>query len=324
MRYKVVKYNDANKALWNDFLALSKNSTFLFHRDFMEYHKDRFTDASLMVYENDTLLALLPANKAHNVVYSHQGLTYGGLLLNQNIKFRSTIKLFKALLEYLAKCGTERLELKILPHIYTKQPSEELAYLMFVMNAKLYRRDALSVLNLNSIPKFSKDRIEGNKRGLKNKLVIKEVDSFDEFWNKILNINLQNKYQVKPVHTLEEITFLKRKFPKNIRQFNVYKNDEIVAGTTIFETENVAHSQYISGNNDKNSIGSLDFLHINLIENIFKNKAYFDFGISNEDNGRKVNEGLQYWKEGFGARTITQDFYSINTRDYKLLDDVML
>ena len=58
---------------------------------------------------------------------------------------------------------------------------------------------------------------------------------------------------------MQEITNLKKKFPENIRQFNVYYNDEIVAGTTIFESENVVHSQYISADENKNKIGKFRF-----------------------------------------------------------------
>lgn len=290
----------------------------------MEYHQDRFDDYSLMVYKNDTLLAILPANKVGHTLYSHQGLTYGGLVLSPNIKFKATLCIWRAVLEFLHNQTINTINYKQLPNIYTNQPSDELSYLMFLTKATLTRRDALTVLSLKNRPKYSKDRVEGYKRGMKNNLVVKEVETFDDFWTTILEPNLENKHQVKPVHTLEEIQTLKHRFPKQIRQFNVYKDDVIIAGTTIFETKKVAHSQYISANNDKNKLGSLDFLHVHLLDAVFSNKHYFDFGISNENNGQHINEGLQYWKEGFGARTITQDFYNINTENFKLLETVMI
>lgn len=197
-------------------------------------------------------------------------------------------------------------------------------YLSFILKADVIRRDTLSVLNVQQKPKPSKDRIAGNKRALKNNLVVKEVETFDAFWNTILIPNLNAKHEAQPVHSLTEIKYLKRKFPKQIRQFNVYKNDEIVAGTTIFETKYVAHSQYISGNEDKNIIGSLDFLHLYLMQEVFADKAYFDFGISNENQSKNINQGLQYWKEGFGARTITQDFYQIDFKNIHNLDTVFI
>ncbi|PKP14560.1 MAG: GNAT family N-acetyltransferase, partial [Bacteroidetes bacterium HGW-Bacteroidetes-23] len=171
---------------------------------------------------------------------------------------------------------------------------------------------------------IAKNRIEGVNRGIKNQLIIKEENDFSVFWNTILIPNLMNKHNAKPVHTLEEIQFLKSKFPSNIRQFNVYKENELIGGTTIFESKNVAHSQYISANSFKNEYGTLDYLHHYLITEIFRNKKYFDFGISNEEQGKKLNGGLSYWKESFGATTLTQDFYEVQTKNYSKLEEVII
>jgi hypothetical protein len=193
---------------------------------------------------------------------------------------------------------------------------------MSVLNANLVRRDTLSVVEISGNVSWSKDRIAGIKRGEKHNLNVEEVDEFDDFWNKILIPNLVLKHSVKPVHTLKEITLLKQEFPENIRQFNVYKDGDIGSGTKIFESQFVSHSQYISGNSDKNAFGSLDFLHAHLIRAVFKDKRFFDFGISNEDQGKTINKGLQYWKEGFGARTIVQDFYEVKVENGKQLEDI--
>ena len=155
-------------------------------------------------------------------------------------------------------------------------------------------------------------------------MIVKEVNDFADFWNEILIPNLALKHQAKPVHSLEEITKLKALFPKKIRQFNVYENEVIVAGTTIFESSTVAHSQYISGKEDKNELGGLDLLFFQLISEVFKNKRFFDFGISNENQGLRLNQGLSYWKESFGAHTVVQDFYEVEITKYTLLNDVLI
>ncbi|WP_423883242.1 GNAT family N-acetyltransferase [Bizionia paragorgiae] len=296
----------------------------MFHRDFMEYHSDRFKEASLLIFRNDKLVAVFPMNAVGNTVISHQGLTYGGLLFGTNVKFNHVLAIFRAVLKHLSESKITTLGLKVLPDIYASFPNDELKYLMFILQAKLERRDVLSVIPLSEVVKRSKDRKEGTKRGVKNGLVVKEETQMEGFWKSLLEVNLQEKYKTKPVHSLEEIQLLKSRFPKNIRQFNVYHKNRLVAGTTIFETEHVAHSQYISGNNENNTLGSLDFLHSYLIDTVFKDKKYFDFGISNENAGKNINSGLLYWKEGFGARTVTQDFYSIQTNKYTLLDAVLL
>lgn len=325
MPFTVEKYTKIHYQIWNEFVAQAKNATFLFHRDFMEYHKDRFKDFSLLVFdESQKLKAILPANVVGTTVFSHQGLTYGGIVTNETTKLADFIAITKAILVFLKSQEKEKLQFKEIPSIYCQKPADELQYLLFLIQANLVRRDVLSVLDLKTQYTFSRDRKNGIKRGVKSNLMVKEESNFESFWNEILIPNLAEKHQAKPVHSLEEIQFLYSKFPKNIRQFNVYQNDKIVAGTTIFESEFVAHSQYISGNSDKNELGSLDFLHDYLISNVFKDKKYFDFGISNENQGKNINEGLLYWKESFGARTITQDFYEVQIQNHTFLDTVLI
>ena len=67
----------------------------------MDYHIDRFEDHSLMIYKGDKLVALLPANVKDNIVYSHQGLSYGGVVLVSEIKMKDSLEIFKVLLLYL-------------------------------------------------------------------------------------------------------------------------------------------------------------------------------------------------------------------------------
>lgn len=324
MSFNVIKYQPEYKHQWDDFVRTAKNATFLFYRDFMEYHSDRFEDHSLLVFKGEKVTALIPANSTGNTLHSHQGLTYGGLVLSPKVKLEQSLQIFRDVLKYLNDKGIKTLEIKTLPHIYPDFPSEEINYLMFLTEARLTRRDVLSVVDLKSPFKISSGRMEGVKRGEKNLLQVQEVQQFDDFWNTILIPTLSEKHQAKPVHTLEEITLLHQRFPGNIRQFNVYYNNKIVAGTTIFETNKVAHCQYIAAGNDKNQLGSLDFLHYNLIKEIFKNKKYFDFGISNENQGRNLNQGLSFWKEGFGASSVVQDFYSVGTKNYSKLDNVLI
>src|SRR3546814_8817995 len=65
---------------WNALNRHAGNGHFMFDRGFMDYHADRFSDASLMVVEDGTPIALLPANVADAEAWSHQGLTFDGLV----------------------------------------------------------------------------------------------------------------------------------------------------------------------------------------------------------------------------------------------------
>ncbi|WP_264565183.1 GNAT family N-acetyltransferase [Flavobacterium sp. N3904] len=321
--YTIKQYQESEYAHWNAFISTAKNATFLFHRDFMDYHKDRFEDYSLMVFEGKKLVAVLPANRVGKVIYSHQGLSYGGLVYGEKLKLASVILVFSAILFYLNENKISKIQLKTIPSIYHNKPAEELNYTLFLVEAQLIQRESLSVIDLSKPIVIASGRKEGVKKGMVNNLEIREVDEFDDFWNTILIPNLEIKYLAKPVHSLQEIANLKKKFPKNIRQFNVYYKNEIVAGATLFESENVIHSQYISANGSKNETGSLDFLYHHLITEVFSNKKFFDFGTSNKNQGRNLNKGLSFWKESFGASTIAQDFYEVETINYSKLENVI-
>jgi hypothetical protein len=319
----VRQYQQSDYDAWNAFVDQAKNATFLFHRDFMEYHQDRFEDFSLLIFDKNKLVAILPANRVGDTVYSHQGLTYGGLVYNNKMRLEKVIRIFRSILFFLSENKINKIHIKTLPSIYQDQPAEELSYALFLAEAKLERRDSLAVIDL-SIPYFiTNGRKEGIRKGIHANLKIKEVYQFEDFWNEILIPNLINKHKTNPVHNIEEITKLKRLFPENIRQFNVYYDENIVAGTTVFESKNVAHSQYISANESKNENGSLDLLHYYLLTEVFKEKQFFDFGVSNECQGKILNRGLAFWKESFGACTMVQDFYEVSTSNFSLLDTVL-
>lgn len=324
--YKIVKYASEHYVMWNEFVAKAKNATFLFHRDFMEYHSDRFEDFSLLIFDDkEKLKALLPANIFENNLYSHQGLTYGGLVLNENAKLSDVLQMNYQLLKYLSEKGIEKFQLKIIPTVYNNLPSDEMEYICFLLEANLIRRDAIAILDLSNKIEISRVRKRGIETGKKHDLKIIEEATFDAFWNELLIPNLKSKYNTNPVHSLKEITYLKSKFPNLIKQFNVYFEDKLVGGVTVFITKNVIHPQYIAGNAAFNTLyGGLDFLYQHLITTVFPDEKYFDFGISNENRGRNVNESLHYWKESFGARTIVQNFYEIETKNFDQLKSVLI
>ena len=322
--YTVRKYQQNDYKIWNEFIVQAKNATFLFHRDFMEYHQDRFEDFSLLVFEYEKLISVLPANKVGDSIHSHQGLTYGGLVYREQTKLKTVIEIFQAVLFFLNQNNFQKLHYKSLPSIYHLKPSDEILYGLFLAEAKLVRRDSLSVIDLSQQNSISKLRKRGLQKAISNQLIIKEENDFELFWNEVLIPNLKSKHNAKPVHSIEEMNSLKTFFPKNIHQFNVYSEDKIVAGTTVFETETVAHCQYISKNENQENLGSLDYLFHYLINEKFADKRFFDFGISNENQGKNLNEGLSYWKESFGAGTIIHDFYEVETSNYNKLNGIFV
>ena len=290
----------------------------------MEYHADRFRDNSLMIYKAEQLVALLPANLEGEAIYSHQGLTYGGLLILPSLKIADLLELFKELLRYLVSINIQTLYLKQIPSFYTTIPNEGIDYLLHLIHAQCYRVDSASIIDYRNDIQIQSNRLEGVKKAQKHDLVIKEEDELDGFWNLILIPNLREQHHARPTHTIKEITLLKKAFSKEIRQFNVYHDGNIIGGATIFETSTTAHVQYISANSKKQTLGTLDFLFNHLIKVTFKDKRYFDFGTSNENAGKQLNKGLTFWKECFGARTFVHRSFKIDTANHIYLNNVLV
>ncbi|MNK51988.1 hypothetical protein D3C87_709100 [compost metagenome] len=315
MKYIVRKYTQEDYLLWNNFVAQAKNATFLFHRDFIEYHKDRFEDFSLLVFEEKKLRAILPANKKGNSLYSHQGLTYGGLVFLSKLKAEKAESILDQILLFLKENKLETFYYKPIPDFYFSEGNAALDFFLMKRGAVLEKKEMNLAVNLTIPLKISKSKMKHFRRIENLDLDIFEEENFDPFWENILEPRLLEKFDAKPVHTKEEMALLKSKFPQNIRQYSVYKNDEIIAGITIFETKNLIKSQYGATSKVGEEFRALDFLFINLIHKYKrKGKHFFDMGIVDERNDSGYNLGLLNQKEELGCSVYNQDFYKIEIK----------
>ena len=307
---EINKYKPEYKKIWNDFVEKSKNGTFMLKRDYMDYHSNRYVDFSLMFYENEKLIAILPASLHNNEIRSHGGLTYGGFIIDSSMKQHRMLECFEVLNKYLKKNNIKKLIYKTIPYIYHRQPSQEDLYALFINNAKLFRRDISSTINLKSPIKMPKGRKAQISRAKREGVLIEKSEDFKTF------IELENKilkefHDTKAVHSAKELELLYSRFPNNIELWVAKYNNKTIAGTLIFVYDKLIHTQYMAADEQAREIGALDFLIKTLIDKYSGEKDYFDFGISTENNGKILNYGLISQKEGFGGRGIVYDFYEL-------------
>ena len=308
---KILDYDAGQKTHWDTFVTQSKNGTFLFYRDYLEYHADRFTDSSLLFYnDNETLVAVMPAAVQGSTLSSHGGLTFGGIISDARMKTPMMLEIFDALKTHAKDKGIERVTYKAIPHIYHQLPAEEDLYALYRHNARLVRRDISSAIDVKQKLPFSKGRKYEIKQAQKHGLEVRQSGDFQTFMP-IEEQVLREKHDLKPVHTAAELELLAGRFPENIKLFAAYRKDEMLAGVIIYESGNVAHAQYIAANDEGKQTGALDLILYFLINDYYAAKKYFDFGISTEDDGRELNAGLIANKEGFGARAVVYDFYEL-------------
>lgn len=306
---EIRRYRREDKELWNSFVSKARNATFLFDRNYMDYHADRFDDNSFMFYHKGKLKAVLPANVAGDTLYSHQGLTYGGLLLDKKATVEDVLECFDSLNSWLRKNGISKVVYKALPWIYQQYPSQEDLYaLTWKCKAQLISRNIASTIVIDNKLKFAESRKSGIRKALSLNIEVGESNDVDGFWH-VLEDNLGNRYNAKPVHTSSEMKLLMSRFPNNIKLYVAKMNGEIVGGTLIYVTPQVVHTQYISASVEGKKHGALDLLFDYIINKVYANCRYFDFGKSTEQGGAYLNEPLIFQKEGFGGRGVCYDWY---------------
>lgn len=308
----ILKYDLSFKKDWDSFVESAKNSHFFFKRDYMEYHSDQFEDFSLIFFDSkDKIIALLPGNKSGDTLYSHQGLTFGGLLIDKNTHANEVLEIFNDLKIFLKSFEIKRMIYKCIPNIYHQYPAQEDLYALFRNDAKLYRRDISSSILISNAGKYSKGRKWGINKAKKEGLICKEIAKPSDVWGLIREVLAYN-HDTKPVHSESEIDYLKDKFSNNIKAYAAILDGVIVAASVTFLTADVIHTQYMACNEIGRGVCALDMLIDFMISESSKTAIFFDFGISNEDNGMYLNSGLISQKESFGARAIVHDFYSMD------------
>jgi dTDP-4-amino-4,6-dideoxygalactose transaminase len=329
----IIPYSINRKETWDAFVESSKNGTFLLKRNFMDYHSDRFFDCSLLVYAGISpdgefkesglttkdLVAVFPANwdKENQTVYSHQGLTYGGLLVLPEVTQKEVLDMMQAILQYYRDyMQAVRLVYKPIPYIYSSVPSGEELYALFRAGARLTRRLVSTCVSMRNPMKMATLRMRQARKAVDHgfyidRIIEGDIETLREYWTLLEGV-LEKYHNARPTHTLQEMALLMSQFPKNIRLYIVRHEKRIVAGVVVFECRKVAHVQYIASGEEGRTYGALDLLFRHLINERYKQYDYVDFGTSNEDGGRYLNEGLIHQKEGFGGRAVCYDTYEVN------------
>lgn len=314
---KVVRYNSSMKAQWDEFLLTARNSTLLHLRNYMDYHADRFEDHSLVfIDDHEHVIALLPAcksNKDSGVIASHEGLTYGGFVVARLLHASTLQEIMQSTISYYKNLGAKQLVIKPIPHIYASMPCEEELYFISQAGGKLTHRALSQAIDLSVPAEYNQLRKRCIAKARQNGIVVEEAQLQEE-WNEyheILSNVLASRHETTPVHSPEELWMLHQRFTNEIRLFVARKEDKIIAGTVVYTSPTVAHTQYLASSPEGQASGALDLV-IDHVLTLNRNCAvkYLDFGISTERDG-SLNPGLTLQKEGFGARGICYDTYTI-------------
>lgn len=307
----IKKYTTKDVVVWDAFVDASKNGTFMLKRGYMDYHADRFEDHSLMFYDDDELVALLPASLHGMELRSHGGLTYGGVISCCTMKQHTMNECFVSLKNYLLSNNIKQLSYKAIPYIYHRYPCQEDLYALWHNGAHLIRRDVSTIIDLSVPPiKLPKGRKAQIARAKREGIIVELSSDFEKFIE-LENSVLTQYHQTVAVHTGAELTLLHSRFPDNIRLLIATHHQEMIAGVVLFIYDNLVHTQYMANSEYGRANGGLDLIISTIMEEYKSDKKYLDFGISTEEAGKVINHGLISQKESFGGRSIVYDFYEL-------------
>lgn len=298
---------------WDDFVRASRNGTFLHQRGYMDYHSDRFDDCSLVASIDGKLCALLPACIEGDTLWSHRGLTYGGWIVPlKHFDVTVMMAVMDAAALWMKDNGIKRFVYKAIPHIYHRYPCEEDLYALFRHGASLTETNISTTIDLTCPLPLDRGNKSGANAARKAGIRVGESDDWEGYWQ-LLSSLLDERYDTRPVHSIEEITLLQGRFPNNIRLYTATLGSELLAGVVLYLSMPVAHCQYIGATPLGKESKALTLLFEHLINEYQRlGFRYFDFGISNEDHGRYLNEGLVRQKSRLGGRGIAYNIFEIS------------
>lgn len=313
---RIEKYSSEKEDIWNRFNKESKNSLFMFDRKYMDYHSDRFKDHSLLFYDEDKLIAILPLSEHGEELKSHGGLTYGGFITDSKMKQHTMMDCFETFISYAKENGFSKVTYKCIPHIYHNQPAEEDRFALFANGAQLVTVDVSTYVNMCAPLKMPKGRKAQISRAKREGVVIEELSSLEDFetFIELENAVLKERHEVTAVHTGAELKLLKDRLPENIHLFAAMKDGNMIAGTVVYEYNAVIHTQYMAADDEARIIGALDLAVATVIEKYRNTKKWLDFGISTEHGKIHLNKGLCSQKEGFGGRTGVYEIWELKIR----------
>lgn len=313
---RVRAFNVEDSKAWDDFCQYSFQATLLHTRLFLSYHGDRFIDRSLIIEKDGKWLGLFPAapsntNPLH--IVSHPGATYGGVLHKGQLQGASMITALELIIRYYAKEGYSRLIYKAVPFFYHRVPAQDDLYALFRLGARRFRCDISSTIDSDNRQPISQRRKRAVNKAMKHGVKIAEGSRYiPDMW-RVLTHNLQGKHGVAPIHSLTEITVLSDRFPKNIRCVCGVIDGEVVAGILLFITPTTSHAQYIASSQSGYKACALDVIFTHCVEiNQHEGRRWFDFGISTENDGLLLNDGLYAFKAEFGAGSTIHEFFEMD------------
>ena len=313
MTLSVRRFEAGDAEAWDGCCSECLQATLLHTRRFLSYHGDRFEDVSLVIEDDGACVGLFAAAVSpseRSLIVSHPGATYGGVLHRGALRGERMVDALRAICAWYASAGFARLSYKVVPPIYHRAPAQDDLYALFRLGFQRVRCDLSSTIDLQGRLPVSHRRTRALKKSVKSGVRVEGgVEHIASLWD-VLSDNLRTRFDTAPVHTVEEIGMLGERFPDEIRFVCALVEDRVIAGVVLFDTPVATHAQYIASGAEGYATSALDAVFESCIASAADaGKRWFDFGISNENGGWVLNQGLYEFKSNFGGGGVVHEFY---------------
>jgi hypothetical protein len=308
---RIEPYQPAAKKTWDAFIRAGKNGNFLFLRDYMDYHSDRFADHSLLFFRESKLLGCLPAHQADDTLYSHQGLTFGGLVIGSGRHLVDVLAMFASLRAYMKQHGLRRLVYRAMPYPYHRLPADEDIFALYRFGARVIDVKATAALRMGSAPAMDDGRRRNINKAKAGGLVVARDWDFGGFMN-LCTQALGERHRARPTHTAAEMERLSAAFPDNIQLYTARSGSDLLAGSIFFVNPTCWRGQYAADSEPGRKSAAMSAVYHYLFEKVWTPGMWYDFGHSMDPQTGALNEGLFMFKESLGARTIAQLTYCMD------------
>ena len=318
MSLTIRRFTLADTQDWENFVANANNGTLFHERKFLGYHpQGRFSDHSLILEKKGRLKALFPAvaiqQEGQAVLVSHQGSSYGGLVVNQDLSFRESYDFIELLLNYAREAGFRKIQMTLPPAIYQRRVSNYLDFSLIKHGFIYKKRDVSSMLTIEDSPErnlqlFRSTHRTAVRKALKQGVTVTGSEDWSAFYA-MLQENLKIRHNVQPTHTLDELLQLKKLYPERIQLQAAFWEGQMIAGVVNFSVNrDVVLAFYISHKEAFQHLRAVNLLFYEIIKWCHKTGyRYLDFGIFTVN--MEPNFGLGRFKENFGASGVFRDTF---------------
>ena len=314
--WSIRPFAEIESQAWDEMVARSCSGTFLHTRRFLAYHGDRFEDLSILVDdERGRLRAVLPAARdplcAERII-SHPGSTFGGLVHDPSLRGEKVVACLEEIRDHYRGLGFTTMRYRAVPTIYHRVPAQDDLYGLFRLHARRVRCDLSATIDLLARPALRENRRSARRRAERSGVRVEADWSLaEEFWGVLLEA-LAVRHGAAPTHTFEEIARLRERFPSNISLVAATVEGRVVAGAVLFRAPPTLHTQYLASNDLGRAVAALDpVIEASITLAVESGCRYFDFGHSNEEDGRILNDSLYEFKVSFGAGGVIHDHFEL-------------